>query len=402
MFGWEFPPFKAGGLATATAGLVKGLIGRGVDVTLVVPFAADTGESTGLRLVSAPEYGARLTIRRVASPLLPYSGAPQYLADRALASGRGPSAVYGTNLFEEVERFADVAGEIARWEPHDVIDTHDWITFEAGLRAQAVSGRPFVAHIHATEYDRSGEGANPAIVARERSGLCAATRVISNSHVLKQRVVDAYGIRPDRVDVVHWGLDGDPEVPIATTTLDASPVVLFLGRVTRQKGPCYFIEVARRVADVLPDARFVVAGDGDQLLDVIDRAAEVGLADRVLFTGGLDGADVVRAYRMADVCVMPSVNEPFGLVALESIRNGTPCVVPRASGVAEVLDNAFKVDFWDIEEMADKVIALARYRALHDDMRDRGLAELAEPRFALDEPARQTVDVYRRALSETH
>jgi glycosyltransferase involved in cell wall biosynthesis len=202
------------------------------------------------------------------------------------------------------------------------------------------------------------------------------------------------------VDVVHWGLDSDAHEPTPATALNASPVVLFLGRVTRQKGPCYFIDVARRVADVLPAARFVVAGDGDQLPEVIDRAAELGLADRVLFTGGLDGADVVRAYRMADVCVMPSVNEPFGLVALESIRNGTPCVVPRASGVAEVLHNAFKVDFWDIDEMADKVIALASYRALHDDMRDYGLAELAEPRFTLDEPARRTVDVYRRALWE--
>ena len=398
MFGWEFPPFKAGGLATATFGLVKGLLRQGVDVTLVVPFQGGADEPSGMRLVSAPEFGSRLRIRRIASALLPYPGAAQHVADDERPGAVAPSAVYGPNLLEEVERFTDLASDIAAVEPHDVIDVHDWITFGAGLRARDVSGRPLVAHIHATEYDRSGDGANPAIVERERAGLHAATRVISNSHMLARSVIETYGVPADRVDVVHWGIDRDPGGAETQGLLDAKPIVLFLGRITRQKGPRYFLDVARRVIDLEPDARFVVAGDGDQLPDMIDRAAELGIAGRVLFTGGLEGTDVERAYRMADVCVMTSISEPFGLVALESVRVGTPCIVPRESGVAEVLDNAFKADFWDIDEMADTIVALTRHPALRAEIRERGLSELAEPRLTLEEPARKTADVYRRAI----
>jgi glycosyltransferase involved in cell wall biosynthesis len=176
-------------------------------------------------------------------------------------------------------------------------------------------------------------------------------------------------------------------------------VVLFLGRVTQQKGPSLFIRVARRVADYLPAARFVVAGDGDQLPDTMLQAAELGIADRVFYTGGLSGPEVDWALRMADVCVMPSLSEPFGLVALESLRNGTPCIVPRNSGVAEVLANAIKVDFWDVEEMANQVIAIGLYPDLKDELRAQGLTELAQPRFTLAEPARQTLAIYQRALA---
>jgi glycosyltransferase involved in cell wall biosynthesis len=393
MFGWEFPPFRAGGLATATMGLVKGLLGRHVDVTLVVPFVA--GESTlpGLRLVSAP----RLALRRVDAMLSPYTSAAAYLAERG---DRGPSAVYGPDLFAEVDRYATLAGAIAADEPHDVIDTHDWLTFAAGLEARRVSARPMVAHIHATELDRASAGhENPVIFARERDGLHAADHIIANSHFLERRVVDDFGVPADHVDVVHWGVYGprlDPAEPVDRTV--SRPVVLFVGRVTYQKGPRYFVDLAKRVSAFLPRARFVIAGDGDALAETLDYAIDVGVADRVLFTGGLAQADVQRLYRMADVCVMPSVHEPYGLVALESLRNGTPCIIPIGSGVAEVLQNAFKVDFWDVDAMANAVVALARYPVLHQVVRERGLDELNEPRFTLDEPARRTEAVYRRVI----
>ena len=310
--------------------------------------------------------------------------------------------MYGSNLFAEVERFTAIAAEIARQEPHDIIDAHDWMAYRAALRAQEESGRPVVAHIHATELDRSGEGANPAIVDRERAGLLAANRVISNSEMLKRRVVDEYHVPGDRVNVVHWGVErgtSSDDRPARNPFGAAGPVVLFLGRVTQQKGPRLFIEVARRVADYLPAARFIVAGDGDQLPDTMMFAAELGLADRVFFTGGLSRREVDWVFRMADVCVMPSVSEPFGIVALESLRNGTPCIIPRNSGVAEVLTNAIKVDFWDVDEMANQVIAIGRYPDLKDELRTQGLAELAQPRFTLAEPARQTLAVYQRALT---
>ena len=204
----------------------------------------------------------------------------------------------------------------------------------------------------------------------------------------------------DRINVIHWGVEWEP-ASIDARGRDpfggAGPVVLFLGRVTHQKGPRYFVEAARRVSDFLPHARFIVAGDGDQLPDTMMRAAELGIADRMFFTGGLSGPNVDRAFQLADVCVMPSVSEPFGIVALESLRNGTPCIVPRDSGVAEVLSNVITVDFWDVDQITNQIVALARYPALHAELRERGLAELSLARFTLREPARLTLAVYRRA-----
>ena len=403
MFGWEFPPFQAGGLATATLGLVKGLLNQGLDVTLVVPFPLGGAEPPlpSLRVVSAADVPVTLRTHRIASPLAPYAGAEEYqvLSEQARASA--PGAPDGPELFAEVERYAVAAAEIARTEPHDLIDTHDWITFAAGIRARAISGRPLIAHIHATEFDRVGERGNPEIERREREGLHAADRIIANSHALRRQVIDRLGIPPGKVDVVHWGVDAAPpdedlpEVAVARHR----PTVLFLGRVTRQKGPEYFVEVAARVVRFVPDAQFIMAGTGDLLPGVIERSVERGLAGVMHFAGPLSGPDVDRAFRAADVCVMPSVSEPFGLVALESLRNGTPVIVPRTSGVAEVVSHAFKSDFWDVDRMADQVVALLRHPELWQEMHERSRAEIAEPRFGLDEPARRTALSYRRTLS---
>lgn len=405
MFGWEFPPHQAGGLATATHGLVKGLLRRGLAVTLVVPFPVEGSTEPNLRLVSAPDVARRLKRLLVPSPILPYGTEESYVAASLATGPSGVGPVYGRNLFEEVERLAAIAGEIAAREPHDVIDTHDWITFRAGIRARAVSGKPLVAHIHATEFDRSGEHINPEIAHREWEGLSAADLVISNSHALKRQVVERYAIPEQKIAVVHWGIDderpewnGDAAGPFPAS----APVVLFLGRVTRQKGPDYFVEVAGRVARYVPDAQFLVAGTGDLLPRMIERSVELGLTGRIHFAGAVKDAEVDRVFKLADVCVMPSVSEPFGLVALESIRSGTPCVVPRESGVAEVLTNAFKVDFWDIDEMTNKIVALLRHPALHAELRERGHEEVRTQRFSLDEPARQTERVYRRATGQAH
>ena len=402
MFGWEFPPFQAGGLATATLGLVKGLLDRGIEVTLVVPFSLSAASDVpNLRLVSSAEPRAGLRSIRVESPLLPYAGAEEYqvLADQG-ARGTSGGAVYGTNLFEEVERYAAIAEQIAREEPHDLIDTHDWMTFEAGRRARAVSRKPLVAHIHATEYDRCGGPGNPEIHRLEALGMLLADRVVSNSAMLRTQVVERYGIPAGKIDVVHFGIDISDELaplddlPVAR----GRPTVLFLGRVTRQKGPEYFVEVARRVADHVPEAEFILAGTGDLLPRVIERAVELDLADRMHFAGAVKGAEVDRLYRAADVCVMPSVSEPLGLVALESLRNGTPCIIPRTAGVSEVLRHAMRVDFWDVDDMADKVIGLLGHAPLWEELSDSGLAEVRDPRLGLDEAARHTGESYAKAL----
>jgi glycogen(starch) synthase len=403
MFGWEFPPFQAGGLATATLGLVKGLLGRGIEVTLVVPFTAGSSpEVPNLRLVSATESRPGYRSVRVPSPLLPYGGAADYQALAESRAGTTGGPVYGANLFEEVERYAAIAELIARDEPHDLIDTHDWITFEAGRRARAVSGKPLVAHIHATEFDRCGGPGHPEIHRREAAGLAAADRIVSNSARLRQQVMECYGIPGDKIDVVHFGIDtvdstdGHEALPVA----EGRPTVLFLGRVTRQKGPETFVEVARRVADYLGDAQFIMAGTGDLLPRVIERAVELDLADRIHFAGPVQGTEVDRLYRAADVCVMPSVAEPLGLVALESLRNGTPCIIPRTAGVAEVLRHAIRVDIWDVDEMADKVIGVLEHPALWQELSEAGRKEVESPRLSLAEAARKTGEAYAAARSE--
>lgn len=405
MFGWEFPPYQAGGLATATLGLVKGLLRRGVDVTLVVPFPAARSPVPRLRLVSSRDRMTRLRRIVIDSPLLPYAGPEAVTLEERVGDpgARGAFLPYGWNLFEEVERFTAAAAEIAREEPHDVIDCHDWITYEAGLRARAVSARPLVAHLHATEHDRSFEGANPEIQRREREGLAAADRVICNSRWMRRQVVRGYGIDEARVDVIPWGIDERPALDESTPPSpfpEDEPVVLFIGRVTRQKGPDYFIEVAGRVARHVPEARFVIAGTGDMLPRIIERGVELGLADRLHVAGGLTGPDVERAFRMAAVCVMPSVSEPFGLVVLESLRAGTPCVIPRESGAAEVVRNAFRADFWDIDRMTDQVVGILRHPILRQELSERGRMEIAGPQFGLDEPARLTAETYAQAIRE--
>jgi glycosyltransferase involved in cell wall biosynthesis len=404
MFGWGFPPFQAGGLATATLGLVKGLLSQGLEVTLVVPFPARGETLPNLRLVSAADFPQRLRVHRIPSPLAPYAGEAEYqvLSERTgKGAGEGPAGPYGRNLFEEVERYAEAAAEIARIEPHDLIDTHDWITFAAGIRAREVSGKPLVTHIHATELDRVGDPGNPEIVRREVEGLRAADRVIANSHRLKRQVVERYGISAGKVDVVHWGIDDPdapddlPELPIA----EGRPTVLFLGRVTRQKGPEYFVEIAAQVRRFVPDVQFIMAGTGDLLPRCIERSVELDLTGVLHFAGPLSGADVHRAFRAADVCVMTSVSEPFGLVALESLRNGTPIVVPGDSGVAEVVHHCFKADFWDTERMADQIVSLLRHPELWAELQEAAVAEVRQTRFGLGEPARHTATSYQRTVS---
>jgi glycosyltransferase involved in cell wall biosynthesis len=212
--------------------------------------------------------------------------------------------------------------------------------------------------------------------------------------------MEHYGIPGEKIDVVHFGIDLAPEQDTVgdLPVVAGRPTVLFLGRVTRQKGPEYFIEVARRVADHVPPAQFVLAGTGDLLPRVIERAVELDLADRVHFAGPVQAADVDRLYRASDVCVMPSVSEPLGLVALESLRNGTPCVIPKESGVAEVVRHAFQVDFWDVEETANKVVGLLAHQALWEELSEAGLGEVRSPKLGLDQAAGKTAAAYERAL----
>ena len=390
MFGWEFPPYASGGLGTACKGLVKGLANKGHDIIFVAP-RAPKSRRQNVKLISAMD---RVTFKEIPGLITPYMTEEEYREE--LAATRDSPRIYGKNLFHEVHLFSERAKRIAMKEDFDVIHVHDWLTFQAGIKVKEMSKKPLVAHVHATEFDRTGgNGVNEYVYQLEKEGLSKADRIITVSNYTKNMVVNNYGIDPAKIDVVHNAVEF-PGTAFKAHSCSKEKTVLFLGRITLQKGPDYFIYTARRVLDVYPDARFIVVGSGDMESFIINKAAELGIADKVLFAGFLQGADVDRAYQIADLYVMPSVSEPFGITPLEALRNNVPVIISKQSGVSEVLENALKVDFWDIDEMANKIVNVLHYGELRDELRDRGSSEVKK--FNWDEPAGKCVDVYKKIL----
>jgi len=292
------------------------------------------------------------------------------------------AGAYGEGLYQEVRRYAEVVAEVARNETFDLIHAHDWMTYAAGIAAREVSGKPLVLHLHASEYDRSGENVNERVRALEQAGFDAADLVVCVSHYTAGVLRRRYRMDPSRIRVVHNAVSQQEQAGIVheQKAID-EPIVLFLGRVTFQKGPDYFIDAARRVVDVEPRVKFVMSGSGDMLGDMIERAARQGLARHIHFTGFLRGRDVERMYAMADIYVMPSVSEPFGISPLEAMALDVPVIVSRQSGVSEILVNALKVDFWDVEGLADKILALLRYGPLRRQLSEEGREEVRRMRW---------------------
>ena len=402
MFGWEFPPFNTGGLGTACYGLTKALSKQGVNITFVIPTAPKPIKSDFVNLIIASCTGF-LDIKRVNSLLVPYISSKGYndmYRQRSIKSDKNFGLVYGQNLFEEVNRYAIKAREIAINESFDLIHCHDWMTFLAGIEARKVSGKPLIVHIHATEFDRTGDNPNPYIYDIEKRGMEEADFVISNSNFTKNNVIRHHGINPDKIFVVHNAVEftsfpDSEEFKIKSQ----DKIVLFLGRITLQKGPDYFLDAAKKVLENEKNVKFIVAGSGDMEVSMIEKAAKLGIAKHVLFTGFLRGEDIDRAYRMADLYVMPSVSEPFGITPLEAMRNGTPVIISKQSGVSEVIKNCLKVDFWDIDEIANKIIAVLKYNALHHCLKEHGLIEIKK--FSWNDSAKKCIDVYERVLSKS-
>ncbi|PIN86831.1 4-alpha-glucanotransferase [Candidatus Woesearchaeota archaeon CG10_big_fil_rev_8_21_14_0_10_44_13] len=394
MFGWEFPPYSSGGLGTACHGLVKGLSNNGTKVIFVAP-KTPKSDNSNTKLISAM---SNITLKEVESMVTPYMNENEFLKELTTMPAEKIS-LYGKNLFQAVYLFSRRAKIIAEKEKgnYDVIHCHDWLTYQAGIYAKEVSGKPLVVHMHATEFDRTGgNGINQYVYDLEKEGLMKADKVITVSNYTKNMVVKHYGIDPKKITVVHNAVEFEQnDFPDAKIN-DGLKTVLFLGRVTLQKGPDYFIYAARRISDMYPNVKFIISGTGDMLPFIIQKAADLGIADKVLFTGFLKGADVDRAYQMADVYVMPSVSEPFGITPLEALKNNVPVVISKQSGVSEVLRNAFKVDFWDIDEMTNKVVSILRYDELKDELTAHGSTEVR--RFSWDEPARKCMDVYENLI----
>jgi len=424
MFGWEFPPHITGGLGTACFGLTKGLLKKGVEVIFVVPKAYGDEDQKVVRLINASDipvdfsdqeyqdYWRRITYMQIGSNLIPYVGPEEFRRimeekeleeslsnDSVLARRFEFSGKYGKDLMNEVKRFALVASAIAAKLDFDVIHAHDWLTYPAGIAAKAVSGKPLITHMHATEFDRSGENVNQNVYDIERKGMEESDMVIAVSNLTRNIVINRYGIDENKVVTVYNAVEPSNRGEADVNRNVKEKVVTFLGRITFQKGPDYFVEAAKMVIDKDPNVRFVMAGTGDMMNKVIRRVAQLGIATKFHFTGFLKGDDVDHMFGLSDVFVMPSVSEPFGIVPLEAMRSNVPVVISKQSGVAEVLIHALKIDFWDIHGMADAIYGLLHYEGLSKMFRRYGKDEVNNLKW--DNAASQVKDVYKRISGET-
>ncbi|OPY15071.1 MAG: Glycogen synthase [Syntrophus sp. PtaB.Bin001] len=421
MFGWEYPPYMSGGLGTACLGLTRALAGFGHHVFFVVPHCDPAVGSSPVSLISASgyplsesdlEYTDRQNVkyRIVDSPLSPYLTESEYSVllreeKRRLKLKRPPghlsvelSGGYGRDLMEEVLRYGQVAGAVARDHSFDIIHAHDWMAVYAGIHARTISGKPLVLHIHALEFDRSGDRINQEIYNIERHGMHSADHIVTVSEYTKKIIVNRYGVDSRKVSVVYNAAALHPlRERYRIAGQKRTKTVLFLGRITFQKGPEYFIEAAARVLKVLPDVMFVMAGTGDMMDLMSERIAELGIGRHFHFTGFLQGAEVERIFALSDLYVMPSVSEPFGISPLEALLSGVPVMISKQSGVSEILNHVLKVNFWDIDEMADQMVAVLKYPALVEEMMKQAAEEISRIRW--ENSAARLIWIYRQVLA---
>lgn len=404
MFGWEFPPHIAGGLGTACYGIVKGLAYNGVQTLFVMPSASGDEDQSAAKIINASdvpvesfgstvdEFLDKVKFVRIGSNMIPYVDPEEFHemveSERRLQSENLTKCIgtkfrfsgrYGSNLMEEVAHYAMVGGTIAmeHKDEFDIIHAHDWLTYLAGIAAKELTGKPLVVHVHATSFDRGTEDQiDSRVYDIEKRGMMAADKVIAVSDLTRNIVINKYGIDPEKVVTVHNAVDfsGRENVKVERGVRDK--VVTFLGRITFQKGPEYFIEAAAKVLKRTKGVRFVMAGSGDMMNRCIRHVAKLGISDRFHFTGFLRGAEVQKMFAMSDVYIMPSVSEPFGISPLEAMRSNVPAIISNQSGAAEVLKYAFKVDFWDVDAMADDIYALLKYPALDDFAAREGYEEV--------------------------
>lgn len=414
MFGWEFPPRMSGGLGTACFGMTAALAGFGHRITFVLPQPGEASAAPFLEIVSAsdctladreegkPTPMQRLAIRPSPSLLSPYLNGESYRQLYLSEGKRFPerSVVYSPDLITEVMRYGRSGGAIAEGLAFDIIHAHDWMTVPAALNARRISGKPLVLHIHSLEYDRSGENVNPEIRAIEREGLDQADRIIAVSHRTRRMIEELYGTDPGKISVVYNAVTRAEAGRIYHAERRGTPrkdkMVLYLGRITFQKGPDYFIEAAAQVLQALPEARFVMAGAGDMMGKMIELVGARGIGNRFHFTGFLQGEEIERIFSLSDLYVMPSVSEPFGISPLEAMLYDVPVIISRQSGVAEILKHALKVDFWDVKDIAGKIIAVLNYPVLAGEMTQKAQEELRKIRW--ETAAERITEIYRQVI----
>jgi glycogen synthase len=421
MLGWEFPPYISGGLGTACYGLTKALDQMGVQITFVLPTVVQTQYASHVKLISpAMQKEAEASIRvkqlknvkfrTLTSPLQPYQTTNSYqkkiedsLAQIHMARGKTDQFIgkldYSGDMYTEVQRYAELAIRLAANEEFDVIHAHDWMTYPAGAAVAGATGKPLVIHVHSTEFDRSGEHVNQMIYDIERMGMHVADKIIAVSYLTRSIIISRYGISGDKVEVVYNGVErnGNNNISFGNASINRDEkIVLFLGRITMQKGPDYFLRAAKKVLEKMDNVKFVMAGSGDMMHRSIEMAAGLGIGSKVLFTGFLRGDDVGKIFKMADLYVMPSVSEPFGIAPLEALDNDVPIIISKQSGVSEVIQHALKVDFWDVDEIANKIVAVLRYPPLGITLRSHGNYEVRKLRWS--DSAARCAKIYEETL----
>ena len=424
MFGWEFPPHISGGLGTACYGLTKGLAKLNeVEVIFVVPKAFGDENPINIQLIGANQVPVaqkeiqfedvqqKIDYFEVESKLVPYVGEEEFWNLKSKVYSKRTRFIqtdegfkvdftgkYDAGLLDEIKNYAWVAEIIARNNQFDIIHAHDWLAYPAGIAAKKISGKPLVIHVHATDFDRSGGSVNPRVYALEREGMEMADKIIAVSGLTKNIIVEKYGIPPEKITVVYNAVEPvTDENGVQFKKGFDEKIVTFLGRITAQKGPEYFVEAANLLLKKMNKVRFVMAGSGELMNQMIARVAELGISDHFHFTGFLKGKDVAHLLQITDVFVMPSVSEPFGIVPLEAMQFNIPVIISNQSGVAEVIKNAIKIDFWDTLEMADAIYGLLNYSALAAHFKNEGKHEVGHLEWV--NSAQEVTEVYKSVVN---
>lgn len=412
MFGWEFPPHILGGLGTASYGLTRGMAECGdMDITFVIPKPRGDEDKSFAHIVGAGntpvvwkdvswEY-LESRIGNVMNPQEYYDLRSHIYADFRYLYTNDLGCIefsgrYPDNLLEEINNYSIVAGVIARTYKFDIIHSHDWLTYPAGIHAKQVTGKPLVIHVHATDFDRSRGNVNPTVYGIEKDGMDNADHIITVSNLTRRTVIEKYHIDPAKVTTVHNAVEPlSKEIQsIVMPRNTRDKVVTFLGRITMQKGPEYFVEAAAKVLQKKNNVRFVMAGSGDMMDKMVRLAARRNISDRFHFTGFLKGRQVYEMLKASDVYVMPSVSEPFGISPLEAMQVGVPSIISKQSGCAEILTNTIQVDYWDIDAMADAIYSIITYPAMYRYLKEEGKKEVDEIKWKY--AGQKVIDIYRR------
>lgn len=424
MFGWEFPPHISGGLGTACYGLTKGLAElNNIDVTFVVPKAFGDEDQSSLELIGANNIAIskkeiqfesiqkKIDYYEVNSQIIPYVSEEEFWELKSKKYAKqlkfietddglrvNFSGKYDAGLLSEIRNYSIVSELIARDNEFDIIHAHDWLAYPAGIAAKEITGKPLVVHVHATEFDRSGAEVNPKVYAIEREGMEMADKVITVSKLTRKTVIEKYFIPEEKVTTIYNAVEPiSKKNSIKIKKQLNEKIVTFLGRITQQKGPEYFIEAANLVLKKMDNVRFVMAGSGDMMNAMIARTAELGISDHFHFTGFLEGNEVLQMFELSDVFVMPSVSEPFGIVPLEAMQSKVPVIISNQSGVSEILEHAIKIDFWDTYAMADSIYGLLNYPALSELFKEEGKIEVDNLKWV--NAATKVNDVYKSILN---